>query len=95
MKINADAHSMNDEIVRNDMDFWDWYTRRLLRDPAFRRDFAAQKSFSRLRAAIAGLYADIRKKARDGARIEKYNDLSATAFREAVALNPASPPEHP
>ena len=95
MKINADAHSMNDEIVRNDMDFWDWYTRRLLRDPAFRRDFAAQKSFSRLRAAIAGLYADIRKKARDGARIEKYNDLSATAFREAVALNPASPPNIP
>ncbi len=43
-------------IARNDMEFWDWYTRRLLRDPAFRRDFAAQKSFSKLRAAIAGLY---------------------------------------
>ena len=30
--------------------------RRLLKDKAFRRDFPAQKSFSKLRAAIAGLY---------------------------------------
>ena len=91
MKINANTNSMNGAIVRNDMDFWDWYTRRLLHDPAFRRDFAAQKSFSRLRAAIAGLYAKIGKKAGGGDLLEKYNGLSATAFREAVALYPSFP----
>ena len=91
MKINANENSMTDAIVRNDMDFWDWYTRRLLRDPAFRRDFAAQKSFSRLRAAIAGLYANIGKRTEDCGHLEKYHVLSATAFREAVTLCPALP----
>ena len=91
MKINADEHVLNDAIARNDMEFWDWYTRRLLNDPAFRRDFPAQKSFSKLRAAIAGLYADTRNKARNEADMQKYNALSAQAFREAVSLYPASP----
>ncbi len=80
MKINKDKNPMNDSIVRNDMEFWDWYLRRLLLDPAFRRDFPAQKSFSKLRAAIAGLYAKRRS-----------DQHSAQAFREAVALYPASP----
>ena len=80
MKINPDEHALNASIVRNDMDFWDWYHRRLLHDPAFRRDFPAQKSFSKLRAAIAGLYA------RAG-----YFTMADQAFREAVLLYPASP----
>ena len=79
MKINANPNSMNDAIARNDMEFWDWYTRRLLKDPAFRRDFAAQKSFSKLRTAIAGLYA------------RKNLPRALQAFQEAVALYPASP----
>ena len=62
------------------MDFWDWYVRRLLDDPMYRRDFAGQKSFSKLRAAIAGLYQ----------KQGRYRE-SAQAFREAVALYPASP----
>ena len=91
MKINAEKDSLNDVIVRNDMEFWDWYTRRLMKDPAFRRDFPAQKSFSKLRAAIAGLYANTRNRSRDGNGYEKYGSLTAQAFREAVALYPASP----
>jgi tetratricopeptide (TPR) repeat protein len=66
--------------VLDDMDFWDWYTRHLLRTPMFRRDLPAQKSFSKLRSAIAGLYA-----AR-GARVE-----SERAFQEARILYPVSP----
>jgi predicted Zn-dependent protease len=62
------------------MEFWDWYQRRLLRDPAFRRDFPAQKSFSKLRAAIAGLYAN-----------RGQTTVADQAFREAVLLYPASP----
>jgi tetratricopeptide (TPR) repeat protein len=80
MKINADKGCLNANIVRNDMDFWDWYTRRLLGDDAFRRDFPAQKSFSKLRAAIAGLYGRMR-----------YPAIADQAFREAVLLYPASP----
>ena len=46
----------------------------------YRRDFAGQKSFSKLRAAIAGLYQ----------KQGRYRE-AAQAFREAVALYPASP----
>jgi len=80
MKINKDQNPLNGQIIRNDMEFWDWYQRRLLRDKAFRRDFPAQKSFSKLRAAIAGLYAA------NGRR-----SLAEQAFREATLLYPASP----
>ena len=80
MKINADPTPYNPTTAAKDRDFWDWYTRRLLSDPMYRRDFAGQKSFSKLCAAIAGLYA------RQGRRHD-----SAQAYREAVLLYPASP----
>ncbi len=80
MKLNAEKTSYDARLAAQDRDFWDWYTRRLLDDPAYRRDFAAQKSFSKLRAAIAGLYN----------KQGRYRD-SAQAFREACLLYPASP----
>ena len=80
MKLNAEEKPYDAKIAARDRDFWDWYVRRLLDDPMYRRDFAGQKSFSKLRAAIAGLYH------RQGRYLE-----SAQAFREAVLLYPASP----
>ena len=80
MKINAEKTEISDTVAINDMEFWDWYWRRLLRDGAFRRDFPAQKAFSKLRAAIAGLYL---KQGR--------HNLAAKAYREACHLYPASP----
>ena len=80
MKINAEKTPYDAKRAAKDMDFWDWYTRRLLDDPMYRRDFAGQKSFSKLRAAIAGLY-NKQGRYREGAQ----------AFREAVLLYPASP----
>jgi tetratricopeptide (TPR) repeat protein len=80
MKINPDTTEISDQIAVNDMEFWDWYWRRLLRDDAFRRDFPAQKAFSKLRAAIAGLYL----------KQGRFN-LGAKAYREACHLYPASP----
>ena len=80
MKINADKTPYDAKRAAQDMDFWDWYTRRLLDDPMYRRDFAGQKSFSKLRAAIAGLYN----------KQGRYRE-STQAFREAVMLYPASP----
>jgi tetratricopeptide (TPR) repeat protein len=80
MKINADRTPYDSKTAAKDRDFWDWYVRRLLGDPMYRRDFAGQKSFSKLRAAIAGLYL------KQGRRAE-----SAQAYREACLLYPASP----
>ncbi len=80
MKINADRTPYDPKTAARDRDFWDWYTRRLLSDPMYRRDFAGQKSFSKLRAAIAGLYL------KQGRRAE-----AAQAYREACLLYPASP----
>ena len=80
MKINADPTPYDAKTAAKDADFWDWYVRRLLDDPMYRRDFAGQKSFSKLRAAIAGLYG------KQGRHRE-----CAQAFRESVLLYPASP----
>ena len=80
MKINKDPTPYNAETAAKDRDFWDWYVRRLLDDPMYRRDFAGQKSFSKLRAALAGLYL------KQGRRAE-----AAQAYREAMLLYPASP----
>ena len=80
MKLNADRTPYDAKRAAKDMDFWDWYARRLLDDPMFRRDFAGQKSFSKLRAAIAGLYH----------KQGRFRE-SMQAFREACLLYPASP----
>ena len=80
MKINKDATPYDAKTAAKDQDFWDWYARRLMKDPMYRRDFAAQKSFSKLRAAIAGLYG-----------YQGRYDEAAQAFREACLLYPASP----
>lgn len=80
MKIEKDPYRIDQKRIDRDADFWDWYTRRLLSDPMYRRDFAGQKSFSKLRAAIAGCLG------RQGRRGE-----SAQAYREACLLYPISP----
>ncbi|MBR1871406.1 MAG: DUF2723 domain-containing protein [Kiritimatiellae bacterium] len=80
MKIAPEPADIPGSTVRNDMEFWDWYRRRLLRDKAFRRDFPAQKAFSKLRSAIAGLYSN-----------QGFPAQAAQAYREAVMLYPASP----
>ena len=80
MQINAEKTMINPVERLYDMDFWDWYSRKLVKNPMFRRDVPAQKSFSKLRSAIAGLYA-----ARGMAR------EAETAFQEARILYPVSP----
>jgi thioredoxin-like negative regulator of GroEL len=67
-------------MVRNDQDFWDWYTRRLSGDTKFLRDVVARKSFSKLRSAIAGLYA----------RQRRFADAE-NAFQQSRILYPLSP----
>ncbi|MBM4152020.1 MAG: DUF2723 domain-containing protein [Kiritimatiellaceae bacterium] len=80
MKINNEPTAITEQMVQNDRDFWDWYVARALKDSKFTRDVVARKTFSKLRSAIAGLYA-----ARGNLAEADY------AFKQAVQLYPLSP----
>lgn len=80
MRINREQVPLEASHSRADLDFWDWYTRRLISDRKFLRDVVARKSFSKLRSAIGGLYANR----------GKFSEAE-TAFREAGILYPLSP----
>ena len=103
MKLNAEkADKLRPDECREDREFWDWQTRRLLDAPQFCRRRAercrliknpnggnegedyrhrvACRAFSKLRSAIAGLYA------RKGRMKE-----AQSAFREACMIDPQSP----
>ena len=80
MKINSKHTPLDAVTVRNDLDFWDWYTRRLHSSRKFTRDVVARKSFSKLRSAIGGLY---RSRAKFGE--------AENAFQQARLLYPLSP----
>ena len=80
MKINNEPTAITPEMVKNDHEFWDWYVARLVNDQKFLRDIVARKTFSKLRSAIAGLYA-----ARGNQSEAEY------AFKQSVELYPVSP----
>lgn len=81
MKINANpVAALAPDNVTADLDFWDWYTRRLISDRGFLRDVVARKSFSKLRSAIAGVYV-----------VRGMFNEAETAFKEAVSLYSLSP----
>ncbi|RKX31282.1 MAG: hypothetical protein DRP22_03970, partial [Verrucomicrobia bacterium] len=81
MKLNAEPLSaLPEEIVRNDRNFWDWYSHRLLNNRKFLRDVVARKTFSKLRSAIAGIYA-----------FRHMFEQAEYAFKQAVSLYPLSP----
>lgn len=56
MKLNNVPTPITEEMIKNDTDFWAWYSDRLLNDNKFMRDASARRSFSKLRSALAGLY---------------------------------------
>jgi tetratricopeptide (TPR) repeat protein len=81
LKINKEPlPSLPPETVRNDTAFWDWYTAKLLADPKFDRDMVARKTFSKLRCAIAGVYA-----------FRRMFPEAEHAFKQALELYPLSP----
>ncbi|MBL7114286.1 MAG: DUF2723 domain-containing protein [Kiritimatiellae bacterium] len=80
MKINQKTGKISPEIIRDDQDFWDWYTRRLTSDNRFLRDVVARKSFSKLRSAIAGLYSN-----------RNHRPAAEEAYQQARILYPLSP----
>jgi len=60
-------------------------------DPEFLEDVSAQKAFSKLRSAIAGVYAWRTKEAKPGAEKQRMEKEADFAFRQAFALCPYSP----
>ena len=81
LKLNRDpVGALDPQLVKNDQNFWRWYTDWLLSQSEFRRDICARKSFSKLRSAIAGIY-DYRR---------MYADAEI-AFKQSIALYPLSP----
>ncbi len=80
MKINRKPIQITPEMTKNDHDFWEWYTKRLLGNKKFLRDIVARKTFSKLRSAVAGIYAYRRM----------YSEAEY-AFLQAIELYPLSP----
>lgn len=81
LKINPEPlPGLTPEQVKNDMEFWAWYSRRLLNNKRFIYDSVARKSFSKLRSAIAGLYES-----------RQMWENAEKAYRESVELCPLSP----
>lgn len=80
MKLNAEPTPVTPDLIRKDFEFWRWYIARLKRQPGFAEDVIAQKTFSKLRSAIAGLYA-----------ARGFPRQAEEAFRQALDLYPLSP----
>lgn len=82
-RLTASAEAAREALEANavrDADFWDWLERRLISRDAYRRDFAAKKSFSKLRAVQASAYA-----------AAGMTGAAERAFDGATALWPESP----
>ena len=79
MRLRREPNAAWGDLAQRDSDFWDWMTRRLTSQRAYRRDFAAKKSFSKLRSSIAGLYAN-----------RKDFTAAEDAFYDALRLYPTS-----
>jgi tetratricopeptide (TPR) repeat protein len=80
LKLNREPTPLTADLIRKDFEFWRWYIARLKRNPGFDDDVIAQKTFSKLRSAIAGLYA-----------ARGFPRQAEEAFRQAMDLYPLSP----
>lgn len=80
MKLNAEVVELSDETIAADRQYWDAYVAKLKAIPAFGQDEWAQKTFSKMRSGIGGLYAYRRNFAE-----------AEYAFKQALELYPISP----
>jgi hypothetical protein len=81
MKLNKEPmKDLDPSLVSRDRQFWEALTKELMADPHFTGNDAARKTFSKLRSAIGGLYAQ-----------RRLTSESEAAFKQAVELCPTSP----
>lgn len=80
------------QIIDRDRSYWDALYADLKGNPRFRRDDVAQKTFSKLRSAIGGLYAArATMGGTTGANQDAMYAAAEYAFRQAIELCPDSP----
>ena len=81
LKLNSEPlPELSPETIARGRQFWDETETRLVAMPGFAGNDAARKMFSKLRAAIAGVYA-----------YRKLDADAEAAFRQAIRLCPSSP----
>lgn len=81
LQLNPESlSSLSPECVEKDRVFWETCVADLMRRPVFLQDEYARRTFSKLRSAIAGVYA-----------YRHMNDEAIRAFQQALELYPASP----
>ena len=81
LKLNSEPlPELSPETIARDRQFWDETEARLVAMPGFAGNDDARKMFSKLRAAIAGVYA-----------YRKLDADAEAAFRQAIRLCPSSP----
>jgi hypothetical protein len=69
-----------EDVIARDTAFWAEYEKKLFAQPTFETNTEARKAFSKMRTAIAGLYA-----------YRKLNASAVAAFQQAIRLYPDSP----
>lgn len=79
-KLNKTKVELTKEDVARDFAFWKEYKNKLLSDPNFRKDFDAQRSFSKLRNTMGNIYSH-----------RKMFKEAEAAYREALELWPENP----
>ena len=81
LKLNKEElPALDPKVVNEDTRFWDALTAKLLADRSFTNNIAAQKTYSKLRSAIGGLYA-----------YRRMTPEAEAAFKQALELCPISP----
>jgi tetratricopeptide (TPR) repeat protein len=95
LKINKEPlPHLDAAVLERDRKYWDALTEDFKSNPRFHRDDVAQKTFSKARSAIGGLYAERAKMARqsgDEAAAQRLTEEAEYAFLQGVALCPDSP----
>src|ERR1017187_9557540 len=80
-RINKDPiQQLTPKVIARDRAWWDCLFGDLHSDPRFQRDKVAQRTFSKLRSTIGGLYA-----------FHRMVPEAEYAFRQAISLCPESP----
>jgi len=80
MRLMPDKIKLTDDMIASDTHYWESLCRELLGRSDFAQDVMAQKAFSKLRCAQAGIYA-----------FHSRYDLAEAAFKQALELYIVSP----
>jgi len=80
LRLHPTPRELTDDTVEADRRFWSEYAASLLAHPDYEGSAAARRTFSKLRAAIAGLY-----------QARGRLDEAERAFRQALELDPRNP----